>query len=104
MDSSCSLLAPGILVIVRDLNLHVDCLHDKDAKNFAEILQTYGLKQHVQVSTHESGQTQDLIIAWSNNDITVSSPKVAVVLSDHFFIECNLNIPRPSPTVNKIFS
>ena len=104
MDSSCSLLAPGILVIVRDLNLHVDCLHDKDAKNFAEILQTYGLKQHVQVSTHESGQTLDLIIAWSNNDITVSSPKVAVVLSDHFFIECNLNIPRPSPTVNKIFS
>ena len=26
-----------------------------------------------------------------------------MALSDDFFIECNLNIPRPNPTVNEIF-
>ena len=92
-----------IFLIVGDYNFHVDCLCDNDAKNFAEILQTYGLQQHVQVPTHESGHTLDLNITTSNNDITVSSPKAALVLSDHFFIECNLNIPRPSSTVNEIF-
>ena len=81
-------MAPGILLTAGD---------------FAEILQSYGLQQHVQVPTHESGHTLDLIITRSNNDITVSSPKAALTLSDHFFIECNLNIPRPSSTVNEIF-
>ena len=96
-------MAPGILLIAGDFNFHVDCLCDNDAKNFAEILQTYGLQQHVQVPTHESGHTLNIIITRSNNGITVSSPKAALTLSDHFFIECNLNIPRPSSTVNEIF-
>ena len=26
-----------------------------------------------------------------------------MALSDHFFIECNLNIPRPNSTVDEIF-
>lgn len=96
-------MEPDILLIAGDFNFHVDRLCDNDAKNFAEILQTYGLQQHVQVPTHESGHTLDLIITRTTNDITVSSPKAALALSDNFFIECNLNIPRPSSTVNEIF-
>ena len=92
-------MALGILLIAGDFNFHVDCLCDNDAKNFEEIV----LQQHVQVPTHESGHTLDLVITRSNNDITVSSPKAALALSDHFFIECNLNIPRLSSTVNEIF-
>ena len=83
--------------------LHVDCHSDNNVKNFAEILQTYGLQQHIQVPTHESGNTLDLIIPRSNSDITISSPRAAVALSDHFFIEWNLNIPRPNSTVKEIF-
>jgi len=94
-------MAPGILLITGDFNFHVDCRSDNDAKNFADILQTFGLQQHVQVPTHLTGHTLDLIITRSNNDITVSSPKSSVALSDHFFIECNLNIPRPSSNVKE---
>ena len=86
-------MTSGFFLIARDFNFHVDCHSDNNVKNFAEILQTYGLQQHIQVPTHESGNTMDLIIPWSNSDITVSSPREAVALSDHFFIECNLNIP-----------
>ena len=32
---------------------------------------------------------------------TVSSAKASVALSDHFFIECNLNIPRASSTIKE---
>ena len=79
----------------------MDCHSDNDAKNCADVLQTFGLQQHVQVPTHLTGHTLDLIITRSNNDITVSSPKASVALSDHFLIECNLNIPRPSSTIKE---
>ena len=64
-------MTPGILLITGDFNFHVECQSDNDAKCFTEILQTYGLHQHVLVPTHESGHTLDLIITRSNNDIRV---------------------------------
>ena len=82
-----TVMARGILLIAGDFNFHVDCHSNNNVKNFAEILQTYGLQQHIQVPTHESGNTLDLIIPRSNSDITISSPRAAVALSDHFFIE-----------------
>ena len=94
-------MGPGILLITADFNFHVDCHSDNDAKNFADVLQTFGLQQHVQVPSHLTGHTLDLNITRSNNDITVSSPKASVALSDHFLIECNLNIPRPSSTIKE---
>ena len=65
-------MAPGILLIARDFNFHVACHSDNIVKNFAEILQTYGLQQHIQlqVPTHESGNTLDFIIPRSNSNIT----------------------------------
>ena len=91
-------MVPGILLITGDFNFHVDCHSDRDAKNFSP---KFGLQQHVQVPTYLTGHTLNLIITRSNNDITVSSSKASVALSDYFFIECNLNIPRPSPTVKE---
>ena len=87
-------MTPGILLITGDFNFHVECQSDNDAKCFAEILQTYGLHQHVLVPTHESGHTLDLIITRSNNDIRVSTLKATMAPSDHNFIECKLDLPR----------
>ena len=64
-------MEPGILLTTGDFNFQVDCHSDSDAKNFADELQTLGLQQHVQVPTHLTGHTLDLIITRSNNDITV---------------------------------
>lgn len=90
-------------LITVDFNFHVECQSDNDAKCFAEILQTYGLHQHVLVPTHESGHTLDLIITRSNNDIRVSTPKATMAPSDHNFIECKLDLPRPCLTINEIY-
>lgn len=96
-------MAPGIFLIARDFNFHVDCHSDNNVKNFAEVLQTYGLQQHIQVPTHESGNTLDFIIPRSNSNITDLLLGQLWRYQMTFFIECNLNIPRPNSTVNEIF-
>ena len=90
-----------VLLIAGDFNFHVDCPSDPDAKAFANLLHTFGLIQHVQVPTHSSGHTLDLIITRSVNDIMTTSPRTTCNLSDHSFIECLLDIPRPNISVSE---
>ena len=69
---------------------------DTNAKKFCELLETFGLIQHVAFPTHTSGHTLDLIISRSINDVIITELESTLALSDHSFIECNLNIPRPN--------
>jgi hypothetical protein len=55
-----------------------------------------------QVPTHSSGHTLDLIITRSINDVTITSPLATFALSDHFFVECLLDIPRPNILVKEV--
>lgn len=95
-------MAPEILLITGDFNFHLDCPSDNDAKKFSDLLETFGLVQHVNVPTHTSGHILDLIITRSNNDIIISSPCTSLVLSDHSFVECKLDIPRPNLYVGEV--
>ena len=45
-----------------DFNIHVDDPSSKQALEFKNMIQPYGLKQHVNSSTHKSGLTLDLMI------------------------------------------
>ena len=45
-------IASGNLLIVGDLNLHLDASNDLDAMKFQSILESFNLKQHVTVPTH----------------------------------------------------
>ena len=56
------ILVPEPLIIVGDFNIHVDC---NDEGNFLDLLQSFGLTQHVTGPTHEDGHTLDLIITRS---------------------------------------
>ena len=47
-------------------------------------------------STHTSGHTLDLIISRSINDVIITELESTLALSDHSFIECNLNMPKPN--------
>jgi hypothetical protein len=47
-------------------------------------------------STHTSGHTLDLILSRSINDVIITELESTLALSDHSFIECNLNIPKPN--------
>jgi hypothetical protein len=82
-----------VLIIAGDFNLHVYDLDDADARIFADLLESFGLVQHVNFTTHTSGHCLDLIITRSSNDIIVMSPRPSLLLSDHCFIQCTFAIP-----------
>ena len=90
------------LLISGDFNLHIESSEDTNAKKFCELLETFGLIQHVAFPTHTSGHTLDLIISRSINDVIITELESTLALSDHSFIECNLNIPKPNFMVKEI--
>ena len=80
-----------MLVIASYFNFHLDCPSDNNANKFIELLETFGLCQHVNVPTHSSGHVLDLIITRTNQDIIITEPATTIFLSDHLFVECKLN-------------
>ena len=46
--------------------------------------------------THTSGHTLDLVRSRSINDVIITELEPTLALSDHSFIESNLNIPKPN--------
>ena len=93
-------LCPEILLITGDFNFHLDDTINSNTINsntikFNEMLETFGLKQHVSIPTHLSNHILDLLITRSTTDINISSIESTLFLSDHCFVECNISIPRP---------
>ena len=74
MDFDC-------VVLVGDFNIHVDNLTDGCAKELLNILDNFGLSQHVTEPTHNRGHILDLIISKGLNISEVVVNDVA--LSDH---------------------
>ena len=91
-----------ILIIAEDFNFHFNDQSDIDTKRFIDMLETFGLKQHVTAPTHSSNHTLDLLITGSSNDINISSLETTFFLSDHCFVECHLSISHPDLSTKEI--
>lgn len=72
------------VVLVGDFNIHVDNLTDGCAKELLNILDNFGLSQHVTEPTHNRGHILDLIISKGLNISEVVVNDVA--LSDHYCV------------------
>lgn len=73
-----------VLVISGDFNFHMDDPFDNDAEKFGDLLDTFGLIQHVSFTTHTSGHWLDLIqVSRSSNDIMVRSTHPTLILANH---------------------
>ena len=97
---SC-MLTNGTLVILGDFNIHMDDANSAGVSKFHDLLQEYGLYQHVSGPTHNHGHTLDLVITRHQSDIngiTCQDP----LISDHelvsFFIKSNKSEPKLPPT------
>lgn len=82
-----------------DFNLHVDDLENSDSMKFLDLLESYGLQQHVTVSTHKHGHTLDLIIT---RQLIKDSPCVDRYISDHAAVLCSLHSDKPSLTAKNV--
>ena len=58
-------LSPEILFISGDFNFHIDDMANTNTMKFNEMLETFGLKQHVSKPTHSSNHILDLLITRS---------------------------------------
>ena len=91
-----------VLLIPGDFNFHVDDPSDNDAKTFTDLLETFGLLQHVTAPTHLSGHTLDLLISRSSYNINVHLIQSTFFVSDHCFVECNLSFPCPNSVTKEL--
>ena len=90
-----TLLIPDRLLIAGDLNFRIDCVEDRDASSFCDMLESMGLQQHVSGPTHRAGHTLDLLITRNCDDPLVSNVRTDSWLSDHVTVLCNLHLKEP---------
>lgn len=87
-------IAKGDLVVVGDLNLHLDISDDPSTLKFGELMNTLGLKQSVTGPTHRCGHTLDVVISRENDNL-VGNTHVLDLISDHALVACALGISKP---------
>ena len=79
-----------------DFNFHVDVPSDCDAQRFLRLLETFNLIQHINVPTHRSGHTLDLVITRSDENVASKFDVYDPSISDHFVVSCMLSLPKTS--------
>ena len=83
----------GTLIIVGDLNIHVEKVYDNYSVQFNEMLLEFNLCQNVpHVPTHIEGGTLDLIITVKAMNFKIEMPTVIKLgtSSDHYFVRTKL--------------
>ena len=95
------LLSKEHILFTGDFNIRINNPRDSDAIKFADLLESFGLQQHVKGSTHKEGHTLNLIITLCSEIVLVAPPKVDGFISDHVSVWCRL-IPAKPPAVEKL--
>jgi len=78
------------IVVVGDLNFHLDNPSNTDTAKLNGILESFGMRQHVNEPTHTAEHTLDVVITRDTDD-TVTD----IVVSDPGFPDCSGNLTRP---------
>ena len=95
-------LSPESLILTGDYNFHVDVEDHPDARAFLDLPASMGLKQHVNVPTHVSDHTLDLMITREHYPVISGVPVADRYLSDHASVLCSLNSAKPDFVVKNI--
>ena len=93
---------PNEIIILTDLNFHVDCTSDRDASEFLDLLDAFNLSQHVVGSTHRSGHTLDLLITSQNPSIVQGSIIFSTWISDHSLVQTTIQLDQPSLATSRV--
>ena len=86
----------GRLLITGDFNIHVDLPEKPDVSQFLQIIESFGLKQHVNVPTHVTGHILDLVFTREDCDFLSCVPKAHFMMTSHSTILFSLNWAKPS--------
>jgi hypothetical protein len=90
------LYSPGELILVGDLNFHLDEPSKPEPKRCMSLLESLNYKQHVMSPTHRSGHILDVVITRDCEDL-VHDLEVSDMISDHNLVLCRLLHKKPKP-------
>ena len=91
------------ILIAGDFNIHVDDIKNVDVVTFLDVLESFGLQQHVTQPTHVLGHTLDLIISWYSDNLLKAPPVTYFFVSDHTSLMCNVTL-RVSYSTAKVIN
>ena len=83
------------IVLLGDLNLHIDNPEDPDADQPIATLETFGLEQHIKFPTHQLSHTLDLIATEPATKLTCT-PIPGPYLSDHRMVIIETSSKKPT--------
>ena len=86
------------MLLVGDFNIHVD---NPDTILLNNLLASYNLVNRINFPTHKLQHTLDLIIDNGDNLLIMSTSK-GLLISDHNFVHCTLNVKHPLPSPKTI--
>ena len=80
------------LLIMGDFNFHMENIDSYSVKNMIDLLDEFGLKQHVTDATSKhANHMLDLIITRNSESLIYDTPKISTYLSDHASVVFQLN-------------
>jgi exonuclease III len=88
------LICSSRLVICGDFNFHLNDQNHPDSAKFKVLLESTGLKQHVNVATHQSGYTLDILLTRESEEVASVDVRDDLI-SDHSTIFFELNSAKP---------
>ena len=82
------------IIMMGDINFHLNKVDDQDAATLKDTLDALGLKIHNNFPTHRHGNTLDIIATEIASSLNITTCQPGPFLSDHCSIECTTNIIR----------
>ena len=86
------------VMIIGDINIHDEDIHDPDKIAYNEMLASFNLQQMVTCIIHESGHTLDHIILREGNNLNIEEPTQGHKISNHWMIKTMLGIDKAMKT------
>ena len=81
---------PIHLLILGDFNIHVDNKRNSASRQFQDLIDDAGLKQHVRNPTHKDGHTLDLVLTYSDESFVSNLTVRRFYIGDHRPVEFDL--------------
>ena len=96
-------IKPGPLIIMGDLNIHIDNTTNADARRLINFVDATGMVSHVLEPTHRKRHTLDVLMTLSTDEHLVRNITITDMgLSNHFAVNFNINIVQRRTGLMKI--
>jgi hypothetical protein len=82
------------ILLVGDLNVHMDNPNDSECRRLSKIVSSLGFQQMVTGPTHQGGHTLDVVLSRSDRLVTAIAVE-DICMSDHFLVTIATDLSRP---------